>query len=220
MTRKKTTKNVLDYDPLAWLGEPEKNTESAEITSLENEAETDSAAYGFFSETEEVLEELPNQDVLETPEDDPETDQSFGFFNDDDSFSSSKISSQLSTDNVIQLGAELSIRNAAECKNLIDEQLSTGQDIVLAASDLQKIDTSGVQLIYSLKKSLEKTGQTIQWHSENTLINQAANLLGLEDLYEPRDSETYGFFTDDLSPQQNTNEAQNEESSDQGFGFF
>ena len=121
---------------------------------------------------------------------------------------------------MIQLGAELTIRNAAECKTLIDEQLSTGMDIVLAASDLQKIDTSGVQLIYSLKKTLQKTGQSIQWQSESSLINQAANLLGLEDLYEAQDSDAFGFFTDDLPPQQNTNEGQNEESIDEGFGFF
>ena len=220
MVKKKTTKNVLDYDPLAWLGEPEKNSESGGIPTVKKEVESESAAYGFFSDTEDELEESPDQVSAGTTVEDSEAEQGFGFFNDDDNVSSSQVSTQLSVDNVIQLGAELTIRNAAECKTLIDEQLSTGMDIVLAASDLQKIDTSGVQLIYSLKKTLQKTGQSIQWQSESSLINQAANLLGLEDLYEAQDSDAFGFFTDDLPPQQNTNEGQNEESIDEGFGFF
>ena len=107
-----------------------------------------------------------------------------------------------------------------QCKNLIDEQIAIGADITLSASTLQKIDTAGVQLIYSLQKSLQKTGQIILWQSESKLINDAANLLGLESLYESSESDAFGFFNDDPSPQQNTSDQQAGDSSDQGFGFF
>ncbi|MBT4075479.1 MAG: STAS domain-containing protein [Gammaproteobacteria bacterium] len=257
---KKGTKNVLDYDPLAWLAEgdsaddtekdidepvaPEKvvkkrvikkvsakkksvkkkstvkkiakkPAKSKETIAIEETIEMSNSneenpGYGFFDDSAEPGEVKVTESKAE-----PEEDTGYGFFDNSDQLDSQSEGLDNST-NVIHLGADLTIRSVTACKALIDENLTNGFDVKLAAGDLQKIDTAGLQLIYSLNNTLDKTSQSITWVSSNSIINDAAKLIGLPQLMEsPEDDGAYGFFDDDEKP--NTQVNQQEEA---GFGFF
>ncbi len=161
------------------------------------------AAYGFF-------DSVNDKELSE-----PEKDAGYGFFDTSDQLSSQSVELDRAS-NIINLGAELTIRSVSGCKALIDENISNGFDIKLAAAELQKIDTAGLQLIYSLNKTLEKTSQCIIWESSNTIINDAAQLIGLPKLLESsEDDEAFGFFNEDVN--QNSQSSQQDNS---GFGFF
>lgn len=269
MVNKKPTKNVLDYDPLAWLGEGDEDTEPAdddkpavvkkaakkksvakkrvsknkavkksstlkkkadgqlskdsandkpvinEVKLTDNEAvnmkntDEEQPGYGFFNDEPEMTDANPPADIEEgqgygffsdTSEDetmkvDEATGESevYGFFDTSDNLASSPGVDDDS--NIINLGAELTIRSVATVKPLIDESISNGFDVKLAAGELQKIDTAGLQLIYSLSRTLEKTSQAITWESSNSIINDAAALIGMPGLLESSEDEgSFGFF--------------------------
>lgn len=155
---------------------------SVDQNSAAIQENSESGAYGFFNDDVE-----PNKTVVEA-------EQGFGFFDTSDQLSSQSIQ-QDSTTNIINLGAELTIRSVAACKQIINENIVNGFDIKLAAVDLQKIDTAGIQLLYSLHKTLEKTSQTINWVNSNSIINDTCQLLGLPKLLETTEDEgSFGFF--------------------------
>ncbi len=188
------------------------SAEPDELEALAQQNDTDSKAeadqgFGFFDEPGEVK-------VTESKAE-PEEDPGYGFFDNSDQLDSQSVGLDNYT-NVIHLGADLTIRSVTALKALIDENLTNGFDIKLAAGDLQKIDTAGLQLIYSLSNTLEKTSQSITWVSSNSIINDAAKQIGLPQLMEsPEDDGAYGFFDDDEKPNKQVN--QQEEA---GFGFF
>ena len=99
----------------------------------------------------------------------------------------------------IATGSELTIKSVASFKKLIDDSLSQRVEIRLDASELQKIDTAGLQLLFSLQKSLRKSGRQIEWLSQNDVIKSASIMIGMGSLFE----------NDKASIEQ-----------DQGFGFF
>lgn len=238
---KKPQKNVLDYDPLAWLDNEDSDEQLASNVQTTQENSTDdSPGYGFFDDDTNMTpnqtpdEETPVTVKLTHEEEEQEQAQGYGFFNEADTSANSseddagfgffddapgQLQTQAAevdpTSNVINLGAELTIRSVASCKSLIDESVNNGFDVKLAAGELQKIDSAGLQLIYSLKQSLQKTGQSIQWEQPNAIINQAARIIGLHDLLEMEDEEAgYGFFEDESTA------AETQQSNDAGFGFF
>ena len=285
MANKKPSKNVIDYDPLAWLSEendeeesetvdqedakaPEKAqtgdasttkksskkpqrkksrkssskaektaggidstnvaTESAEQddnasfgffddeAAVDNNAPDESAAFGFFDQSDDQ-QKASEGEVEMSVETEPESQQdadensAYGFFDEADG-SGSQTARIDGESNVIHLGADLTIRSVAACKELIDQSLSSGFDIRLAAGDLQKIDSAGLQLLFSLKTTLEKTAQSIQWESGNSIINEAAGLIGMPSLCDAAEDEEagYGFFNDDKAPS----------GDNAGYGFF
>ena len=162
----------------------------AEVTNIEtidmNESNEEDQGFGFFDDAP-VAKITKPEEVLDEG-------QSFGFFDSDESLSTQAVKLN-DENNIINLGAELTIRSVSACKELIDANISNGFDIKLAAGDLQKIDTSGLQLIYSLNKTLEKTSQSIIWESSNSIINDAALLIGMPKLLESSEDEgSYGFF--------------------------
>ena len=241
MANKKPSKSVLDYDPLAWLGEDDESTEDtgsveaatvakkaavkksvakkavidqAEVTKIEtrdmHDSNEEEQGFGFFNDPAEsepsdaINEAVEDQgfgffnDVAEAevtkPVEDIEQDQGFGFFDSSEPLTTQSVELD-GASNIINLGADLTIRSVSSCKALIDENISNGFDIRLAAGDLQKIDTAGLQLIYSLNKSLEKTSQSISWESSNSIINDAASLIGMPRLLELSEDEgSHGFF--------------------------
>lgn len=195
MKKKKTTKNVLDYDPLAWLDDPGSDPGSEQQSSSQviEEQELDSG-YGFFAD-DESKEEMQSEQLLSEQNMDEESDSGYGFF--DDAAANSDIAeqnSQVSEDN-IDLGSDLTIRTVAQIKSAIDYKLQQGTDIQLSAQSLQKIDTAGLQLIYSLVQTLEKSSSQIHWSGTSDLINDAAQQLGLPELIQSSTQDDgFGFF--------------------------
>ncbi len=261
MATKKTSKNVIDYDPLAWLNEEteqngtaqqdndsakagkvtaQASKKKADANAIEQdgnvETESENAAYGFFSD-EETPSAAPEDtaafgffdeedQVTETEvaaadsgqqetTADPEEGSAYGFFDDTDALTTQ--AARLDGDNnVINLGADLTIRSVGACKELIDQSLSNGFDVRIAAGELQKIDSAGLQLIYTLKTTLEKTAQSIHWESTSNIINDAAKIIGMPRLCDADDSDPgFGFFEDD-----NVAPSTADSSADDGYGFF
>jgi ABC-type transporter Mla MlaB component len=304
MANKKTSKNVIDYDPLAWLNEesdlsgssdensapaenepeavaaPKKKTVKKKIakkktakkkgaskqtankktadkivsakkvdeplqksTPMETEAdqntawgffddeqiehnqpesepetvESEPAAFGFFSDDDTPEPAAVNtEQSVEVTADDTQDDAGYGFFDTDESLTTQ--AAQMDADsNIIYLGADLTIRSVAACKMLIEQNLSSGFDIRLAAGELQKIDSAGLQLLYSLKMTLQKTSQTIYWESTSSIINNAAKMIGMPALCDADEESDpgYGFFSEDENPG-----ATSDTQADDGYGFF
>ena len=149
--------------------------------------ETDSAdddGYGFFEDAPAAQTAAPD-----------EGDDAYGFF-DEDSPAAGGLEPWKDEDSVIHLGAELGIRNVQKLHALIAESLDQGLDPRIDAGELQKIDSAGLQMIYSLRMTLEKTGQSIVWSRSSALIDQRAAELGLPALASGAAEEDsgYGFF--------------------------
>ncbi len=231
MATKKPSRNVIDYDPLAWLNEVDDedagsanqsdpdsrpaspaDTGHAAVSSDRHSgpATEEPAAYGFFDD-DEPAEAQPDESALlsepaesqaaaangsspldtATPQPaDDEENAAYGFFTEHPAETATIDADSGSID----LGTELTIRSVATCKGLIEEKLANGFDVRLSAANLQKIDTAGLQLLYSLKMTLNKTGQTIHWESGHSLINESAALIGLPALCDSDDDPGYGFL--------------------------
>lgn len=122
----------------------------------------------------------------------------FGFFDDEIAPPSTEVDNDDAKYELLSMGSELTIRNVATFKEKLDASLANQKDIMLDSAELQKIDSSGLQLLYSLHKNLGESGRKINWASKNPVINSAASVLGLDELLQ-----TSTF-----------------DSQDQGFGFF
>jgi len=235
---KKPSKSVLDYDPLAWLGEekedisdvkPENSKKSATDNSGVKKSNTRKAATKKSVSKKAVTNNTETENMSNSTEesqgfgffdDEPEEKESeqsqgYGFFDSSEPLTSQAAAVDRAT-NIIDLGAELTIRSVSTCKTLIDENLSNGFDIKLSAGELQKIDSAGLQLIYSLNKTLEKTSQSISWVSSNSIINDAAKLIGMPKLLESSDDEdAFGFFIEN-----DNNDMLSDSKDDTSYGFF
>ncbi len=227
MVNKKVSKNVLDYDPLAWLDEgseePQQGVEETPEELIESEVETtvsgtQNLGYGFFTDDEDASEETPEALITTQKEQKAsETEQvseAYGFFDDDFSPSSAPTAQSDEASGIIDLGTDLTIRSVANCKSLISERLHQGFDIRLDANQLQKIDSAGLQLLFSLDKTLKKTSQFIHWVNSNAMINEAARLAGLPELFQVKDDDSaFGFFDDEAV-------ADNSVQEESAYGFF
>lgn len=112
-------------------------------------------------------------------------------------------------DAVMSPGSALTIKTVEEFKQSIDQRLADDCEIIIDTTDLQKIDTAGLQLLLSLQASLNAQGRGLTWADKNPLIESAAQLLGLPDFFNDA-AAGFGFFEDDST----------DEKQDQGFGFF
>ena len=229
------SRNVLDYDPLAWLDEADEAAEAGEIAAhdttptippdseqddaaslgadADSGIEPDSGAYGFF------IDAPAQSDSTTQPEPANSDEAAYGFFTDapaaDDNSSGDEAAfgffddapghigmhaDQDLPDGAINLGAELTIRTIADTKRQIDEVMLEQSRVRLAAASLQKIDSAGLQMLYSLKSTLVNNHQAIEWLSDSELIDQAAASLGLPALTaassntDAQGDEGFGFF--------------------------
>jgi len=202
----------------------------SKLQQSEVQSEPESVGYGFFADNDSseqsaahvddneqegygFFDDAPQAGKQTTSSVEKDEEAGYGFFDDNAGLTTQE--AKLDRDsNIISLGAELTIRSVSTFKALIDESLSNGFDIKLAAGELQKIDTAGLQLLLSLKNTLDKTAQSIHWENSNSVINEAAKIIGLPNLVESSEvDQSFGFFDDDKSPS-NSGEQQT------GYGFF
>lgn len=198
-------KNVLDYDPLAWLNDeedtPGSSTRSAKASKKTAVASASKAKNSAAKKKAASKVKTVKKAVSRTSEDE---DIGFGFFDSETTSVDSDMTNENSSSDLLSMGSELTIKNIAEFKEQVGVSLANDRDIKLDPSDLQKIDTAGLQLLYSLHKSLGNRGQGLQWASKNPVINSAASILGLNELLNAStqagesnvgdQTEGYGFF--------------------------
>ena len=175
----------------------------------------ESPAYGFFAEQADVSSAQPStQAQSELVE--QEATAAYGFFADDPGDASADVVAAGATDGTIDLGAELTIRSIADSKAMIEQALATGEDIHIDISQLQRIDSSGVQMIYSLVQTLAHTSQSVSWVGSHSMIDDASRLLGMPPLLDDQQATAaFGFFADDNDPGSSDDQEQ-----DGAFGFF
>ncbi|ODS23974.1 hypothetical protein AB835_06070 [Candidatus Endobugula sertula] len=80
---------------------------------------------------------------------------------------------------VIDCGDALTIANVAAIHHKIQEALKNSSNIELAASDVEKVDTAGLQVFVALQKEVEKTHGQLIWKNPSDALRKAADTLGL-----------------------------------------
>lgn len=76
------------------------------------------------------------------------------------------------------------ISGIAELHNQIATELEEGCTISLDASQVERIDTTGLQLFASLFNEAATKNMTINWVNPSDTLRSSASLLGLEELLQ------------------------------------
>lgn len=172
---------------------------------------TSDASFGFFADDENGVAETAD-DLFASKDDANEESNDVGSFNDSEQGEEAVNTETLDIDKskIISLGSELTIKTVESIKTQIDDSLLVDDDVVMNAEEMIKIDTAGLQLLFSLKSSLDKTGHHIKWVGTSSVINDSAEVIGFPVLAPKSKEACYGFFADEEA----------EKEADDGFGFF
>ena len=82
---------------------------------------------------------------------------------------------------VVRLPADCRLAAQADLKRQLQAVLCQGE-IVLDVACLERVDTAALQLLVLFRRELESQGGRVRWRGANPVLDQAASLLGLEQL--------------------------------------
>jgi anti-anti-sigma factor len=83
-------------------------------------------------------------------------------------------------DQAVSLGPELTIVHATDLREqLIQAMHADGHDLTLNLQETQEIDSSGVQLLIALQKSLQAQGRRLKLEASSRPVKDALALYGL-----------------------------------------
>ncbi len=82
---------------------------------------------------------------------------------------------------VVRLPVDCRLAAQAGLKAQFEEVLHKG-DIVLDVEGLERVDTAALQLLVLFRRELESRGGKLAWRGTNAVLDEAASLLGLEQL--------------------------------------
>jgi len=88
------------------------------------------------------------------------------------------------SDNKIKLGEFLTIQEVGELTNSIKTIFDSGIKVTIDASDVQRLDTAGVQLLCAIAKEAREKSISIVWESKSDTMRMAIKQLGLLELFE------------------------------------
>ncbi len=201
MAVKKTGKSVLDYDPLSWLKGDEADADTVQPSGeplAQQAAEEKSADKPASSEAQKAIEESASEslDPVETAA--PAEQQMEAA----DSTEQEQVPVADDPNNYLVLDSELTMKNVAEFKLQLDEIMKADTPVSIDAAALRKIDSAGLQMLYSLQKTLKKNGASINWKQESDVIKTAADIIEMDFVAVP-DQKSIA-----------------EIEAEQGFGFF
>lgn len=80
-----------------------------------------------------------------------------------------------------ECGEALTISHAAEISQRLKSTIETSLNIALVADKVEKVDTSGLQVLISFKKEIEKVGGNLIWDSVSETVYTAADFLGVKE---------------------------------------
>lgn len=83
----------------------------------------------------------------------------------------------------VELVGELTIFRSMELKELLLPVAECGGSVALNLGAVSEVDTAGVQLLLSLKHSIEVGGGVVQIASASPAIHEALNLLGMSQAF-------------------------------------
>ncbi len=157
-------KNLIGYDPLAWLDNEEQQVQSKSRQVMSEKVDSKTPGSSEQNMIEPVSEKVNVESAAEP-------------------LAEKKVS----------LPAKLNIQSAQALYDQLKEILDTNPVIEIDASDVGVIDTSSLQILMVLKQTAEKMDKQIQIDFPSEAFIEAAELLGLSDKLGV-DSAASGFF--------------------------
>jgi anti-anti-sigma factor len=79
----------------------------------------------------------------------------------------------------LNLGKELTIAKVADWHQKLTGIFDVREPISVDGGDIERIDSTGLQLLVALMKEAEATGVEIKWSAASELLQKNANHLGL-----------------------------------------
>ncbi len=81
----------------------------------------------------------------------------------------------------VELPSSLTIATVEELHKLLDPFAIGGQDIVLNAEQVERVDTAGLQTLYAFHQALKSHSGVMSWSTISEALLEAAELLGLKE---------------------------------------
>ncbi|WEN14584.1 STAS domain-containing protein [Rhodanobacter sp. AS-Z3] len=82
---------------------------------------------------------------------------------------------------VIRLPADCRLGAQTALKAQLEAVLQAGE-IVIDSTELERVDTAALQLLVLFRRELEQHGGTLVWRGTHEILDEAAGVLGLEQL--------------------------------------
>lgn len=83
---------------------------------------------------------------------------------------------------VIACGDSLDISGVGELHQQLSKALKGGQAVAFDASQVQRADAAGLQLLAAFCRTARSRGVTVNWRQASEVFTQSASLLGLDDM--------------------------------------
>lgn len=80
---------------------------------------------------------------------------------------------------VLKLDPVCAIRNAAEFKQSLIGLLHEPQPVTIDVSSLERVDTTGLQLLYAFMRDRASSGGAVIWQGVNDVFRDAVRVLGV-----------------------------------------
>lgn len=87
-------------------------------------------------------------------------------------------------ESAIHLPSQLTIRQIEQVYRQCEEALKGSGNLLIDASEVSKIDTSGVQLLLALKAELDQQHSTLEWVGISNAMRDAVRFIGVQHLLE------------------------------------
>ena len=82
---------------------------------------------------------------------------------------------------MFKLPSELTIANVDECKSQFIAFVDGHDEIVFDDSDVERIDTVGIQLLLTAITYITAQNKTLIWQNQSSIIEQSIKLLGINE---------------------------------------
>jgi anti-anti-sigma regulatory factor len=83
----------------------------------------------------------------------------------------------------VDLGPDLGIESAAELKDKLKPHVAKAKSVVLAAGDVRRVHTAGLQLLVAFVQARQQAGRDTRIDPCSDTLRDAASLLGLAELF-------------------------------------
>lgn len=80
----------------------------------------------------------------------------------------------------IDLGTRCTIVKAEELHAQMESLIQSGVDVEIQSSNVEQIDTSALQLLYSFHQALEQDQRKVSWPDPSEQVVATAKLLGID----------------------------------------
>jgi len=80
--------------------------------------------------------------------------------------------------------AAIGIRDTRTLHEQLGKILTQSEDILLDGSHIERLDAAAMQVLIAFSRAAQNQGRTITWYSPSTALLQAAQVMGIESMFE------------------------------------